>query len=73
MIFIIIGWIICGVLHFGMFFAYFQRQYSLIADDDRHTDIVLGMITGLGGPLALVVDFIWYVILGKPFHGFKYN
>ena len=68
---IIIGWIACGVLHYGMDFAYFQRQYPTLARKDHRRDRLTAFLQSLVGPIALIgeVLFLW----NKPKHGLKFR
>ena len=48
-------WIICGWLAYGLVFAYFQREYPILAERDRAFDAKLAMDYALDGPLGLIV------------------
>jgi len=58
--FIIFAWLICGVLFWGMWFAYFQGKFPEIADEDYRENLGLAVFFGLiFGPLGL---FVWFFL-----------
>ena len=57
MIWIILGWLVCGIGGAGIFIAYFQRKFPLIAMESYKQDLTGGIIWGLLGPVGLVLGF----------------
>lgn len=49
-------WIICAIPTYGLWVAYFQREWPDLAQDDWLTDRLIGAITSLiGGPIGLII------------------
>lgn len=53
---LIISWLLCGFLHYGLWVGYFQGNYPLIAEDDWWKDRISGFILTLGGPISLLIS-----------------
>ena len=49
----IVLWIMCGILHYGLWFAHFQRKYHTEANERYNSDMFLGISTAFLGPIAL--------------------
>jgi hypothetical protein len=47
------GWIGCGLLSGGFYYAHFQRKYPMLADADRSDDAAKAWIQLIGGPISL--------------------
>ncbi len=56
-----LGWIACGVLHYGLWVGYFQTKYSLIADDDWLSDRIWGVGLAFLGPIALQATLFLHI------------
>ncbi len=56
---IIIGWLICSILSYGMELAYYQRSYALIAKENYSSDVATSFVVSLFGPVSLVTNFFW--------------
>jgi hypothetical protein len=53
----IAGWLICSFFAWGLHFAYFQRNWPNLAEEQYARDLGIAISTGLiGGPIALVVE-----------------
>lgn len=52
-----IFWIICMILAYGSYLAYFQRSYPDRAQRDYYTDIKTAAILCIYGPVALILYF----------------
>jgi len=70
---IIIGialWVICGVLSYGITFAFYQKQFPTIAKEhyDAHKSFATKM--AMFGPINLLAALIVY---GGYKHGFKWK
>ncbi len=65
----VILWIICGIIHYGLWFAHFQRSYPNIAKNRYKTDMMIGAITTLLGPIALSAT----LLCGFYKQGFKWR
>lgn len=66
----IVGWIICGVLAYGLTFGYFQREYPYVAEKNRALYISFSLFVAAAGPIGLGV-----AIVKSDFakHGLKYR
>jgi hypothetical protein len=52
---LIIGWMICGAIHYGLQVAYCDYRWPML---DRQSDRIFAAVSGLGGPLALIPTLI---------------
>lgn len=70
----VLAWLFCGWLHFGLYFAYFQRGYPTIAESRYKSDWVSGFILSLLGPISLLSGLL-FVFLGsiRGYQGFKWR
>ena len=72
--FLIVTWISSPPLIYGMTFAYFQRQYPTLAEEERRSDIgeacLQAMFGIIGGPLALAAV---YLLSKRAKHGLKFR
>lgn len=66
---VIVGWTICGVFAYGGTFAYFQRNWPLLARDQYWMDMIFSLFIGLGGPAGLLPT----VVLSQFRHGLKFR
>lgn len=57
-IFLIIGYLACSVLSYGMSMGYFQREFAEIAKETYHNDMAFSALFALFGPVNLVVALI---------------
>jgi len=55
---LVVIWVLCGIETYGRLFAYFQREYAVIADENYKSDIIFCAIISLTGPIAFIVSFI---------------
>jgi len=53
-IFVFICWVICGVLAYGLSFAYFQRNWPSIAEQEYYSDMLFSIFIGVLGPIGLL-------------------
>lgn len=69
-----IGWIGCGALGHGLHFAYFQREFPLLAEKDYKRDMMRSLFTSIFGPAQLVATLIFLFISTKSGfrHGLKF-
>jgi hypothetical protein len=51
-------WGACGVYAYGLTFAYSQREFARIADEDRSSDRCFAIVVGACGPLGLLAALI---------------
>jgi len=63
------AWIVCGILSYGITFAYFQREYPLIAKKCRTEDRIFAVFDAFFGPIGLITSWMIY----RRFHGFKWR
>jgi hypothetical protein len=68
-IILIVVWIACAVLNYGICVAYCQRQYPTIAHDHAVNDRVFFAIFSINGPIALIVCGVFIGIWSKFKHG----
>ena len=73
MIYFILFWIICGVLHYGMHMAYFQRAFPTIARFHYNSDRKNALWMSLFGPAALLAHLLFLIFNIKRWHGFLYK
>ena len=69
MVFFALFWLACGVIDYGLIFAYFQREYPSLAEEDycKHIfNALLGIPFGLAALLSSCT-------LGYYKHGFKWR
>lgn len=67
--FIIVFWIVCAVLDYGFSFAFLQREFELIAKEQRYKDMTHCFFWCLGGPLSLVATALTFGFK----HGIKFK
>jgi len=68
---ILIVWIICAILHYGLWLAYFQRRWPALAEEDFSVDAHTGGRGSLLGPLALFIFIL--TPSSYPLNGFMYR
>ena len=68
-------WVGSGIVHYGGAFAYWQRQFPLIAESNRRSDMLSSFIVSLFGPIALLALVFHWAVNGRGFfrHGFKWR
>lgn len=60
MIWIILGWLLCGFIHLGIWVAYCQNEYAIIAEEDYRKDLFVGIFLSIiAAPLVLIIMFFW--------------
>mgnify|MGYP007065736812 CR=1 FL=1 len=65
---IIILWLGCSALSYGLLFAFFQGEFKLIAKEEYWKDVRFCLLSSLGGPLTLIVT----LIVSRARHGIKF-
>lgn len=72
MIFLLIGYLVCSFLCYGMLFASAQGMFPQIAEDQYREDLgwslLMGLTAGMLGPVGVLVVLL---ITGFAKHGFK--
>lgn len=69
---LILLWVVCGALSYGLMFAFFQRGFIGIADYTYWADFRVAFIPALTGPIALAATL--YFLSRNTFkHGFKFK
>ena len=53
----IIGWVLSGILAYGIIFSYFQNEYPPKLDDYYYLHMLIGIFVGLSGYIGLFVAF----------------
>ena len=59
MVWLLLGmlvWVVCGVLSYGLNFAFFQRKFPTLADEEYARDLRFAVITSFLGPVALFAN-----------------
>lgn len=51
-------WILCWAISYGIFFAWYQREYSSIAEQDYTSDQVFSFVWSCGGPFSLLMALV---------------
>ena len=69
----IVAWLGCSVVSFGTSFGYYQGKFHEIAEETRHSDLVVCSALSLFGPFALGGFFASYVVHNGDFNMFKYG
>ncbi len=73
MIIFIIIWLICGILAFGLDFAYWQRAYPTLAKLNYKRDLFHAFIAFLFGPIGLLTQALFLPLISfYGYQGFKY-
>lgn len=62
-------WIACSVLEYGLYFAYYQRKWPSIANENRLSDRFLAALIALIGPIGLLAT----LITGQFGYGLQYR
>ena len=61
-------WIICGIIHYGISLAFYQREWPSIAEETYNRDVSMVFFMSLFGPIALLA-----ALLNKEVgHGIKF-
>ena len=68
---LVLFWIICGVASYGLMFAFFQRKYKSLAEEDYKKDRLEFFLLSLSGPINLIA--VLYIIYNYGFYGFKFR
>ena len=72
-ILIITGWLICGLVTYGLTFACFQHAFPSIAKEYEDKDRRRALYTGMFGPIGLVAIITLLFSEGYYFkHGLKF-
>ena len=61
-------WFVCGAVSAGYTFAHYQREYALIAAEDRRFDFIFAWLAFFVGPVSLPAALL---ICGTK-HGWKW-
>jgi hypothetical protein len=51
---IVVFWLVCGILHMGFNYSYFQCRYKELAKRDFIIDSRAAILTSLLGPAAII-------------------
>lgn len=71
---VILIWIVCGVLNYGLMMAYWQKKYPGIAKENYLSDRTEALIQILGGPICLISLTFFRAGRGAAFkYGFLYR
>ena len=63
------GWLVCGVLDYGLTFAHFQLEYPTLAERDYWKDVRRSFAGFLLGPIGILST----LACGFYDHGFKWR
>ena len=65
---IALTWTICGIISYGFDFAYYQRNWPLLAEKDHRHDQILCLTSAMFGPIDLL-----YILIHKQYrHGLMF-
>lgn len=67
---IITGWIICGIVTYGITFGHFQGEWPTIAKKKYRQDMAFAVGFSFLGPIGLVLSFL---MSGFAEHGLKFK
>lgn len=62
-------WLICGILAYGLTFAYFQRRWPTLAEEGYWSDFSLALLMGAIGPFGIGMN----LLMGRVRYGFKWK
>lgn len=51
-------WIACAILNFGIMFAFFQRKWPILAEEDYQRDYAMCAIFSILGPISLLISLV---------------
>ena len=54
---LIIVYLVCFILNYGITLAYFQRKYTEVARENYFSDVSFAIYMGILGPLGTVIAF----------------
>ena len=63
MSYLIISWVACGIVSYGMTVNYFQRAYPTLASEAAVSDRVGAALMGLFGPITLLASLLYFTVL----------
>lgn len=56
LVYLAIVWIVCGIIAYGIMFAYLQRAYNLKATKENHiSDKLFCIFFGMFGPFGILI------------------
>ena len=67
--FVVVIWVVCGVIDSGWSSGYYQRKYPLLAKERYRSDQAFCLLCAFFGPLSLISTLILY----RPFRGFQWK
>lgn len=75
LILIVTTYILCGILCYGLYFAFAQKEFPSLANNDYEIDRFIALITSFSGPVGLVGFIIGTLVFdGNPFkHGLMFK
>lgn len=56
---IIVGWILCGVVAYGISLGYWQNEWKELASRHARPDVRMSVFMGTLGPVGLIVIFFF--------------
>lgn len=62
-------WLICGIVAYGLTFAFFQKKWPTLAEETYWSDFRLALLVGIIGPFGIAMN----VVMGNVRHGFKWR
>lgn len=66
----VLAWLACGALNYAATFAYFQREYTLIAERHYRSDRIFASVLGLLGPVGIPAALVGSRVVK---HGLKWR
>ncbi|HYF34275.1 MAG TPA: hypothetical protein VD994_03205 [Prosthecobacter sp.] len=67
---LMLGWIVCGILGYGVTFAHFQDKWPQLAYRDRREDAGFAAMVAISGPIGL---FAALLFSGFAANGLRYR
>ena len=67
---LVVIWLVCGSLTYGMLLADFQNSFPTIAKESCRRDKAAGALIGVAGPLGLFMSFF---LTGFAEHGIQFG
>jgi hypothetical protein len=68
LIILVIFWMICGIVDYGICFTHFQRAYSRNSEESYSEDMLIAILAFFVGPFGLIAS----LMMGFYSHVFKW-
>jgi hypothetical protein len=71
-VWIVLLWLLCGIINYGMMFAYWQRNFPAGAEKEYSKDMFREIVISLFGPIALLSGSV-FLLSNPKWYGFKFK